>query len=88
MEPKISKIRKDNVYYNVGWKFILVFVVACITRDKDGTMEDVIKSLTVLRIYTENSQNSADDDGNYSCGLYQRIVNRKLNKLEMNGITR
>jgi hypothetical protein len=45
-------------------------------RDKDGTMEDVIKKLTTYGIYTENIQKNMAGDKYHSCDLYQRVVNR------------
>lgn len=45
-------------------------------RDKDGTMEAVIKKLTAYGIYAENVQKNMADDEYHSYNLYQRIVNR------------
>lgn len=74
-----AKIEEDMerqcILQRIGWKFIRIRG-GMYYRDKDGTMEDVIKKLTTYGIYTENSQNSADDDQYHSCGLYQRVVNR------------
>ena len=74
-----AKIEEDMerqcILQRIGWKFIRIRG-GMYYRDKDGTMEDVIKKLTTYGIYTENIQKNMAGDKYHSCDLYQRVVNR------------
>lgn len=74
-----AKIEEDMerqcILQRIGWKFIRIRG-GMYYRDKDGTMEAVIKKLTAYGIYAENVQKNMADDEYHSYNLYQRIVNR------------
>lgn len=74
-----AKIEEDMerqcILQRIGWKFIRIRG-GMYYRDKDGTMEDVIKKLTTYGIYTENIQKNMAGDKYHSYDLYQRVVNR------------
>ena len=68
-------MERQCILQRIGWKFIRIRG-GMYYRDKDGTMEAVIKKLTAYGIYAENVQKNMADDEYHSYNLYQRIVNR------------
>ena len=84
---KLKKIWKDSVYYKrIGGKYLFAFVVY-VYRDKDGTMEAVIKKLTaygfMLKMFRKIWQMM-----NIIHIIYTNVLLIGLNKFEMNGINK
>lgn len=85
-----AKIEEDMerqcILQRIGWKFIRIRG-GMYYRDKDCTMEAVIKKLTAYGIYAENVQ-KIWQMMNIIHIIYTNVLLIGLNKFEMNGINK